>query len=167
MSDCRKELLLAALQRAGKARTSAELLDDATGLALAEGWEPAQTAKLTRKGVAKHLQHMEKAGLVRSEGTAFDNDAGRMTPTFVPVAGFDPRAQVPSAPTAVESITPARPADYENLNRTQLITLLDVQDDMLAEFARHLQEQERFFIKLGAIREKARARLLAVGLGAA
>lgn len=164
-ADKLNDLLLAALQRAGKPSTSGDLVDAATGLALAEGWNPEQAAKLTRKSVAKRLQHMEKAGDVRTEGSAFDTTLDRMTPTFVPVRGFNARAPVPTPPG--EHAPTGKAGSYESMTRTQLIAVLDVQDEMLAEFARHLQEQERFFVRLGAIREKARARLLAVGLEAA
>lgn len=162
MSDKRKELLLAALQRAGKPRTSGELLDDAHGLALAEGWTPDQTADITRKSVAKHLQHMERDGLVRTVGATVD-ETRKPTPMFAPVDGFDLNALVP-APPMIERALTGKPSSYANLDRPQLLAVLDAQDDLLAEFARHIKDQELFFERLGKVREKCRARLIAAGL---
>ena len=58
------------------------------------------------------------------------------------------------------------------MSAAQSVTLLDVQDELLAVFGRQLQsmqrqmsDMERFFAELAATREKSRARLLAIGLG--
>jgi len=156
MSDKYNDLLLAALQRAGKPRTSGQLLDAATGLALAEGWDTEQRAKLSRKSVAKRLQGMESRGLVRAEGSTFDEDQGRMTPLFLPVSGYDARALVP-APPSTEHAPSSKASTYDGLNRSQLLAVLDVHD----AFAECIG---RFMADLSQQREKARQRLLAVGV---
>lgn len=169
MSDPRDELLLCALKRAGRPLDSSDLLDEATGLALAD-WEPDQV-RISRKSVAKRLQNMLTAGLVTQAGLGVDDVARRTTPLFAPVGGYDLRSPVPPPP--VNARAPAKqPGPFDGLSATQAVTLLDVQDELLAVFGRQLQAQQhqlqaqqQFFSELATVREKVRSRLLAAGLG--
>jgi DNA-binding Lrp family transcriptional regulator len=160
MSDPRDELLLAALKRAGKPLDSSDLLDEATGLALAD-WEPGQV-RLSRKSVAKRLQNMLTAGLVTHAGVGVDDGARRTTPLFAPVGGYDLRAPVPPPPA--ERPPAKQPGPFVGLTTAQTVTLMDVQDELLSLFGRHLQAQQQFFAELAAVREKVRGRLLSAGL---
>lgn len=159
--DIRNELLLATLRRAGKPLDSGDVLDEATGLALGEGWQPEQV-QLSRRGASKRLQHLVLEGHVKAAGEALDEGSRRMTPLYAPVAGYDLRAPVP-APPAVETVV--KPSPHADLDRSQLLVLLDVQDDLLAVFVRQMQDTQRFFVELAQTREKCRGRLLAAGLG--
>jgi hypothetical protein len=164
MSDPRDELLLAALKRAGKPLDSSDLLDEATGLALAD-WEPDQV-KLNRRSVAKRLQNMLTAGLVTHAGVGVDDAARRTTPLFAPVGGYDAHAPVPLPPEARQPAKQSGP--FEGLTTAQTITLMDVQDELLAVFVRQQkaqqQAQQLLFTELQAVREKVRGRLVAAGL---
>jgi hypothetical protein len=171
MTDTRNQLLLAAMQRAGKPLTSGDVLDEATGLAEAEGWQAQHLADVTRKSVSKRLQNMATGStpLVLVAGSALDEASRRMTPTYAPAAGYDVHAPIPPPPAA----PPARAnTPFDGLTTVQSVTLLDVQDELLAVFGRQMQsmqrqmsDMERFFAELAATREKSRQRLLAVGLG--
>lgn len=157
MSDKRNQLLVAALRRAGKPTASDDLLDAATGLALAEGWEPEQVSELNRRSVATRLRNLEQAGVVRQEGAGMDERARRTTPLFVPVAGWDVRAAVPAPPMVGASPTRRRESPYAGLNNTQLLALLEAHDDIAECLG-------RFLMDMGVVREKARRNLLAAGL---
>lgn len=168
MSDKYNELLLAALCRAGKPRTSGELLDEATGLALAEGWGSKQAAKLSRKGVAKRLQAMKDKGLVRTEGSTFDDDQGRMTPLFAPADGYDARALVPAPPQGQAAAVAAEAGSpLDGKTRTQILAMFDAQSELLAQFEAGMRMQLAHMQQMNELREKLRARLMAVGLEAA
>lgn len=157
MSDTRNQLLLAALQRAGKPLASDDLLDAAVGLALAEGWTPEQTRELSRRSIAARLQNMLASGLVVQTGDALDDAARRLTPLFAPAAGYNARAMVPGSPTPGRADT-ARESPYGSMDRTQLMAVLEAHDDMLECIG-------RFFTDLTTVREKVRRRLQAAGMG--
>jgi hypothetical protein len=155
MSDTRNELLLVALHRAGRPMASDDLLDAAHGLALNEGWSPAQVAPLTRKSVAKRLQNMVGSGQLKVAGAAMDEASRRTTPTYVPATGYDLRAVVPEPPRIAN---PAPTTAYDGMDRTQLLAVLEAHDDVVECVG-------RFFADLTSVREKVRRRLLAAGLG--
>lgn len=156
MSDARNQLLLAALQRAGKSLTSGDVLDSAVGLALSENWTPEQVAELTRRSVSKRLQNMVDAGLVMQDGQVMDEPSRRMTPTYSPIGPRQPNMLVPEAPSMPARAT--KDSDYTDLSKSQLIALLDVHDGLA-------QCHSRFMSDLDSWREKSRSRLAAVGLG--
>lgn len=159
MSDRRQALLLAAMRRAGKPVSSDTLLDEAAGLALANGWPVGQVSSLNRKAVAQRLRMLVEAGQARECGTTVDVAARRATPLYEPTAGYDARAAAPPPPAADPASVPPREASpYEGRSRQQLLALLDVQDSLLDCL-------RRFLVDLDAEREKSRARLLAEGLG--
>lgn len=155
MSDTRNQLLLAALQRAGKPLTSGDVLDAAVGLALAEGWLPEQTAELTRKSVSKRLQNMVDAGLVMQSGQVMDEASRRMTPTYEPIGPKLPNAPIPEAPSMPVR---TKDADYADLSKSQLIALLSVHDAFASCHSRFMTDLDNW-------REKSRRELAAVGLG--
>lgn len=157
MSDTRNQLLLAALQRAGKPLASDDLLDAAVGLALAEGWTPEQTRELSRRSVAARLQNMLASNLVVQVGDALDETSRRLTPLFAPTGLYNPRASVPCAPTPGRADA-GRESPYGSMDRTQLLVVLEAHDDMLECIG-------RFFADLTTVREKVRRRLHAAGMG--
>jgi hypothetical protein len=160
--DTRNELLLAAMRRAGRPLASGDVLDSAVGLALGEGWMPEQV-RLSRKAVSKRLQHLVLEGSVITAGETMDDASRRLTPLYAPVNGdYDLRAPVPAPPTMD---VPVKRSPHDDLDRAQLLVVLDVQDDLLAAFGRQLQDMQRFFVELTQTREKCRGRLLAAGLG--
>ncbi|MGC1550509.1 MAG: hypothetical protein WA777_18460 [Rhodanobacter sp.] len=154
MSEKRNQLLLAALQRAGKPVGSEELLDLAVGLAVGSDWIPEQVA-LNRKSIAKRLQNMELTGEVVQCGSGMDESSRRTTPLYKPTAGYNPAAEVPPPPTV--SSKPELESPYEGLDRSQLLAVLDVHE----AFAECVG---RFMTDLNQLREKARRRLTAAGL---
>lgn len=163
MSIKRNDLLLATLQRAGKPLASDDLLDGACGLALDAGWDPAQSAELTRKVIAQLLKHLVARGVVRVAGSKFDEGARRSTPTYEPTKGYDPHALIPTGPTPPTRVDPN--STFNAMNRAQVIAVLDAQDEMLSKFAGGLAGLQAFLTGFMATREKVRARLVAVGLG--
>ncbi len=163
MSDRRNDLLLAALKRAGVPCDSGDLLDRASGLALAERWAPEQLAPLTRASVAKRLTAMEGQGLVKKAGAGVDPRARRPTPMYVPDGGWDDSAPVPPPPTDGRASAARGDAGTE-LDDTQFRVLLDAHDELFGLFARHVQQLGTFMGELSTLREKHRARLAAVGL---
>lgn len=150
------DLLLASLRRAGEPMASDDLLDAATALALADGWEPEQVSALNRRSVATRLRNMEAGGKVTQVGVTMDEPSRRTTPVYAPVDGYDVSATAPEPPPPSRTTSPG--STYANLERSQLIALLDVHDALA-------QCTARFFSDLDAWREKSRARLQAVGLG--
>lgn len=166
--SARNDLLLAALKRAGKPLDSGDVLDAAVGLAMADGWEPEQVASLNRRSIATRLQNMVDEGLLTRAGMGMDNVSRRTTPLYAPAAGYDAHAAVPKPPTPARAPA-ARASVFDGLSTTQTCTLLDVQDELLALFARQQQAQQQvqqqFMQELAVAREKARNRLLAAGLG--
>lgn len=157
MSDKQNQLLIAAMLRAGKPVASDDLLDAATGLALDEGWDRMHMQWLTRRSVARRLQLFEEQGIVRQRGSAIDSASRRPTPLYEPVVGFDSAAVVPAPPEFSRKDVKAE-ASYDNLSRSQLLAVLDVHDGIAGCL-------QRFMTDLGRERERARARLLAAGLG--
>jgi hypothetical protein len=157
MSDRRNKLLLATLQRAGKPLDSAELLAQATELAMDYLWTPAGLGGLTRKGVAKRCADMEAEGLLKQEGVAMDGRSRRTTPLYMPVAGYDKEAKVPKPP-AVQAPTREEPADpFNGMSRVQLMAVLESHDEIAECVGRFLNDMR-------TARDKARQRLQAVGL---
>lgn len=159
MSDKRNQLLLAALQRAGKPTASDDLLDAATGLALADGWEPEQVAELNRRSVATRLRHLEQGGVVRQDGAGLDERARRTTPLYVPTGGWNARAAIPAPPATSEGRARRDASPYAGMNTAQLVALLEVHDSVTECVGRFLQDMNR-------LNEQSRRKLLAVGLEA-
>lgn len=155
MTDNRNDLLLAALLRAGEPMDSDELLVQANELALDYMWTPDHLVGLNRKSVAKRLRDMVDAGAIKVQGVGMDSSSRRTTPKYAPVAAYDAQADVPAPPSLP---TVPAPSPYALMNQTQLIAVLDAQDDALECVSRFLQD-------MSMVREKARRRLLAVGLG--
>ena len=157
MSDKKNQLVLAALQRAGKPSGSEDLLDAAVGLATGEGWAPEQLSDFNRRSIAKRLQNLEEQGLVKPAGAGLDQRARRSTPLYTPTGGWDQRAPVPTPPALSSDIGRIGQRAHAAMDRTQLLALLDAQDDLLGVM-------HRFLGDLQAARERHRARLAAVGL---
>lgn len=158
MSDRINDLLLATLRRASRAMSSDDLLDMASGEALANGWSAADTARLTRRSIASRLQGMEDKGHIRLDGSKMDQVARRMTPCYVPVAGFDAKAAMPPPPRRVQVAEGDAGANYNGLSQGQLLTVMDAQDALI-------ECVSRFLADLSVTREKARKRLETAGLG--
>ena len=154
--DRRSDLLLAALQRAGEALDSDELLAQATELALDYLWTPDHLVGLNRKSVSKRCRDMVDSGVLQVHGLGMDSTARRPAPKYAPVAGFDAAAPVPKPPAIAPTQTATSP--YASMDRTQLLAVLEAHDDVGECVA-------RFMADLSTVREKVRRRLLAVGLG--
>lgn len=157
MSDKKNQLVLAALLRAGKPSGSEDLLDAAIGLATSENWTPEHLADFNRRSIAKRLQNLEEQGLVKQAGAGLDARARRTTPLYTPVGDWNPRAAVPPPPFATADGGRVGQRAHAMMDRTQLLALLDAQDDLLGVM-------HRFLSDLQAARERHRARLAAVGL---
>ena len=158
MSDRINDLLLATLRRGNRPMSSDDLLDTAVGEAQANGWSTADTARLNRRSIAVRLQGMEDKGLIKLDGGKLDTGARRMTPCYVPVDGFDPKATMPPPPRRTQSTGDDAPANYRGLSQSQLLTVMDVQDALI-------ECVQRFLVDLSTTREKARKRLASAGLG--
>lgn len=150
---------MAALKRAGEALSSDDLLDMSVGLALAEGWLPEQLADFSRRSIATRLRNLELAGLVRQDGAGMDTRARRTTPLYAPTGGYDAAAPLPPPPRLERDAELADTSCYDGMSRPQLLALLEAQDDIIESVG-------RFFNDLRGMRDKARARLQAVGLEA-
>lgn len=152
MADGRNELLLAALHRTPRPLTTGEAADAAVGLGESEGWPDERLNRLTRKAVVKLLQHMVTAGAARECGPQLEN--GRAVPTFEPTQPRDPDYPIPEAP-----LIPVRdkPCAYADRSKSQLITMLEAQDDVIECFARFIHD-----VKVQ--REQLRTKLQAAGL---
>lgn len=155
MSDRKNQLVLAALLRHGRPTGSEELLDVVVGLAQAEFWTPEHLADLNRRSIAARLRNLEEQGLVRQEGVGVDARARRSTPLYVPAGAWDARAPVPPPPSGAPEAGRVGQRAHAAMDRTQLLALLDAQDDLLGVV-------HRFLTDLQAMREKHRARLNAV-----
>lgn len=157
MSGKRHELLLCALRRAGKALTCGQTLDQATGLALGEGWDTAQLEELTTKSASRLLQNMVNSEIITQGTQAFDDDTRRMVPTYDAKSSYDPKAPVPKPPEPIRRGS-AKESNYAELDATQLMAVLDSHDDVIECVG-------RFFADLTSVRDKVRRRLMAAGLG--
>ena len=146
MSAALNNLLLAALQRAGKPQASDDLLDAAVGLGLAEGWEPADVC-LSRRSVAARLKNMEASGLVKCQGVRIDDSNRQTTPTYVPVGGYNPNALVPPPPERAAKQTTTPTTQYDGMSRSQLIALLEIGDDIAGEVSRFMVSMERLVVR--------------------
>ena len=134
------ELVLAALTRSDRALTSADVLDAALGLALGAGWTGDDLVLLTRKSVAKRLDHLVRAGAVVQSGSAMDTSTGKMTPAY---AAIHPRpTPVPDPPAEPESAPPRLAA--------QLQARLQAQDELLTEMQQTMQTLRRFNARIRA-----------------
>lgn len=155
MSDRRNELLLCALKRFGEPATSADIVDVAAGLASAEGWAADAIAAITRNSVAKRLEQLEQRGLVRQSTLGFDGRARRTTPRYEPVDGWDPKAPVPPPPGGAGVERPE--TAYDGMSRPQLLAVLETHDEVIECVG-------RFLTDMRTVRERAKRRLIAVGL---
>jgi hypothetical protein len=167
MSDRHAELLLATLARAGRPLSTGDLMDEATGLALHELWTSGDV-KLNRKRVAGIMQSLKDKGLVKESAMTVDEEHRRPAPTYE-LVDRERNYPVPPPPTAKVSTMPVRAAPppesaYGDLSRTEMLVLLDAQDELLGVFARNMAAMASFAHELAAARERCRARLVAAGL---
>lgn len=153
--DARNQLVLATLSRAKEPLDSDDILSQATELALDHLWTPAHLVGLTRKGVAKRCVDLLKSGYIQQTCFGMDNSSRRPTPKYAITFEDDRRPEVPEPPAL-----PTAPIEspYASMDRTQLLTVLDAQDDALECVA-------RFLADMAKVSEKARRRLMSAGLG--
>lgn len=163
MSAALNELLLAALKRSGKPLASDELLDQAVGLGLNEGWTP-QTLRLNRKSIGRRLTLMEEAGHVRVVAQKRDPVSRRDTPTYEPSEGWDPNASVPSPDSEAERQGTSTRSVYSDMTPRQRLAVFESHDIMLEGMARMLTHLQAGVADMMQSRERARQRLLAEGL---
>jgi hypothetical protein len=149
-SEKLSQIVLAALHKAGKPSTSADLEDIAQGLAVEHGWPDGVIESLTRMSIAARLRYMSKTGILIVNGSTRD-EHGRETAVYEPVGGFDPNHE---APAPIQS---GNDSPYGDLTRGQLLTILEVQDEMLSETSRFLQSMQD-------LSARARTQLADVGL---
>jgi hypothetical protein len=153
MSAKRNELLLCALRRAGKPLTAGDAVDAATGLAIGEGWDPAQLEELTTKAASKLLQNMVGHQVIT--GTPlYDETCRRAVPSY-PVEVYDTQAPIPESPR-LKLHRPEKTSPYAGRNKVKLLAILETHDDIL-------ESVSRFFADLSVQREKARRRFAAAG----
>jgi hypothetical protein len=153
--DARSQLLLATLSRAQEPLDSDDILSQATELAMDHLWTPAHLTGLTRKGVAKRCRDLVDTGHLVVTGVGMDGNARRTTPKYAIAFKDDVRPDVPAPPALP---TAPQESPYASMDRSQLLVVLDAQDDALECVA-------RFLADMAKVSEKARRRLMSAGLG--
>lgn len=158
------DLLLAALHRAGKPITAADLWDLAVGLATAAGWPRQEIAKGNPMKAAKLLERMGTGAnaSVAIVGTTKENGNNRSlwAPLKPHIAAFP----IPEAPQP-----DAEAHTLDGLSREQVLAVFDATDDLSFELQRQRRELRAYMDRqddeLARFRERARRALAAVGLG--
>jgi hypothetical protein len=146
----RTNLLVATLQRAGRPMTTAELRDEATGLARAEGWPGVHVAEtLSRRSIAALMRNLARSGARVSEGPCgFDPDARRPTPTYRAVHP-DAHAPIPPPP---EDEDASEAATAAGMDTAQMLAVIDIGDEVCGAVQRFLRDVQD-------IQRRARQRL--------
>lgn len=157
--DVRSQLLLATLSRAQEPLDSDDILSQATELAMDHLWTPSHLTGLTRKGVAKRCRDLVDTGHLVVTGVGMDGGARRTTPKYqLSPSSITDRVRTFGVPTPPALPTTPQESPYASMDRGQLLTVLDVQDDALECVA-------RFLADMAKVSEKARRRLMSAGLG--
>jgi hypothetical protein len=160
----RRDLLFCGLSRMGAPSTAAEVAEYVLSIAASEGHPREAFSALNPQMVAGILRGMEQAGTIQRGESRYDASKGRDQPRWC-VVNRDPRYPVPVPPDSDAEPAPAPAAraeprsPYEALSRAQMITLLQVHDDIAGAVSR-LQAD------LDEIVRTARARLAAGGMEA-
>lgn len=151
-----RELVLCALHRAGEPVDTGTLLELVRDLAIDGGWPARAVAAWSAKALPPMLRHMQADTLVHRTP-----DQQRYYPA---TDVYDTARPIPAPPddTAAEH-------DLDGMSRTQLVTVFEVQSDVIARLtalcADQLQASARFAQQFQQIQQSARTRLYAVGLG--
>lgn len=147
------QLLLAALARASEPLTSEDLVDEAVGLALSNGWQTEDLEGLTRPSVSARLRSMENLGLLKVMLERTDSNRRKIPAYSLTADESEAQHPIPSAPNPLaEPVSP-----YEDMTRAQILTLLEVHDEYLGVMARMMSEMRE-------INLRARRRLAQAGL---
>lgn len=152
----RAQLLLATLQRAGRPMGTSDLRDEAAGLALAEGWCVTQLATyLSRRNIAALMRNMVRdTPHVQDGPAAYDAEARKPTPTYVATRP-NPQAVIPPPPD--DLATTDEPSPLQQMDREQMLAVLDVSDQICGAVSRFLRDMQD-------IQSRARRDLQAKGL---
>nr|GAT43707.1 predicted protein [Mycena chlorophos] len=170
--DRPNQLLLAALKRAGRPISSDELIDELTALAMDHSWTTPQLAIFTRASIARRLVELERLGRVGVVSLQRDAGSRKKTPTYQPSDGFDPCAVVPPPQSNstrklldARDKKPVEASPLDGMTPLQAAALFDCQDMVVEASLRMISHIQAGLSDFAATREKARARLLAAGLG--
>lgn len=167
----RRDLLMCGLSRMGAPSTAAEVAEYVLSIAASEGHPREAFAALTPQTVAGILRGMEQAGIIQRGESRYDASKGREQSRWC-VVDRDPRYPVPMPPDYEPDSTPepaarAEPrSPYEGLSRDQMITLLQVHDDIAGAVSRMRAAVAEAQAELDSIVSTARTRLAARGLEA-
>lgn len=150
------ELIVCALRRGMKPLDSGQVLDRVHGLAAAAGWPEEPMATVSRQVVSRRLRALTEQHRVQQVGVALDSAHRRPVPTYGPVDGYDPDADVPDAPGQADE--EAESLGYEDMSRAQLLTVIGVMDEVAGTVGRFMRDLED-------VQRRAKRALTDAGLG--
>lgn len=135
-----RDFVLAVLRDADEAMDAASVAEQIQIVALADGHPPAAWRKCDPLTVSAHLRAMCEAGLVVKTGQTRCPRNRRRVPLYVLADKSQPH-RIPNPPRDEQAA--ARLALSDRLNDSQLLTMLEVSDEVMGlvgRFMRDLQE---------------------------
>lgn len=160
-----EKLLLCALLRRGKPGTAAEIVDDANALVIAHNLPHSWIFKTVPKasGILKALRNRK---IVSAPITKMEN--GREVPQWVPVAEWDPNADLPDVDVAAESEVreELKTLDFESIVTVFLALRMTItaQHQVISAFSNTFRDQ---FEQYQRTLDRSQQMLMSSGMAAA